>query len=158
MQYRATPHSTTHISPAEIMFGRQIRSQLDIMKYNLQTDMNERSSCEMPNNKFAVGDPVQFRVYAEKDNKWRFGTISKLRGQLHCEILSDGKHHVRHQSQIKSTLNTTTTRHDSATTSSALSTSNYVPSTVSDEVTPQTTFSAPQPVKPFTPQPIDIPI
>jgi hypothetical protein len=112
----------------------------------------------MPNNKFAVGDPVQFRVYVDEDNKWRFGTISNLRGQLHYKILTDGKHHVRHQSQMKSTLHTTTTRHDSATTSGVLSTSNYVPSTVSDELTPQTTFSAPQPVKPFTPQPIDIPI
>jgi hypothetical protein len=82
MQYRVTPHSTTHISPAELMFGRQIRSRLYIMKYDLKTDMNEHSSCEMPNNKFAVGHPVQFRVYTDKDNKWRFGTISKLRGQL----------------------------------------------------------------------------
>jgi hypothetical protein len=52
--------------------------------------MNERSPCEMPKNKFTVGDPDQFKVYADKDNKWRFGTISKLRGQLNCEILSDG--------------------------------------------------------------------
>jgi hypothetical protein len=25
----------------------------------------------------AVGDPVQFRVYTDKDNKWRFGTIDE---------------------------------------------------------------------------------
>jgi hypothetical protein len=124
------------------------------MKYDLQTDMNERLPCEMPNNKFAVSDPTQFWVYANKDIKWRFGTISKLQWQLHCEILSDGNHHVRNQSQIKSTLHTTTARHDSATILDALSTPKYVPS---EEVTPQTTFSAPQPVKPLTPQPIDIP-
>jgi hypothetical protein len=58
------------------------------MKYDLQTEMNECLPCEMPNNKFAVGDPVQFWVYAYKDNKWRIGTISKLRGQLHCEKVS----------------------------------------------------------------------
>jgi hypothetical protein len=60
--YRVTPHSTTHISPAELMFGKQIQIRLDIMKYDLQTDMNERSPCKRPNNKFAVGDPVQFRI------------------------------------------------------------------------------------------------
>jgi hypothetical protein len=43
MQYRVTSHSTTHISPAGLMFGRQIRSRLDIMKYDSRTDMNERS-------------------------------------------------------------------------------------------------------------------
>jgi hypothetical protein len=65
MQYRLTPHSTTHTNPAELMFGRQFRSRLDIMKYDLQTDMNERSPCELSNNKFAVGDPAKFRVYPE---------------------------------------------------------------------------------------------
>jgi hypothetical protein len=119
--------------------------------------MHERSPCEMLNNKFAVNQLVilsSCKVYSDKDNKWRF---SKFQGQLHCEILSDGKHHVLHQSQIKSTLHTTTTQHDFALKSGALSTSIYVPSTVSDEVTSQTTLSAPQPVKSFTSQPIDIP-
>jgi hypothetical protein len=55
MQYRATPHSKNHISPAELMFGRQ-------------TDMNDSSPCEIPNNKFSVGDPAKFRVYADRDN------------------------------------------------------------------------------------------
>jgi hypothetical protein len=39
-----------------------------------QTDMNERLPCELPKKILEVGDPVQFRVYA--DIKWRFGTIS----------------------------------------------------------------------------------
>jgi hypothetical protein len=49
VQHRVTPHSTTHFNPAELMFRRQIRSQLDITQYDLQTDMNERSPCEMLN-------------------------------------------------------------------------------------------------------------
>jgi hypothetical protein len=54
-----TPHSTTHISPAELMFETKIKSRLDIMKYDLHTHMNERLPCEITNNKFSVGDLVQ---------------------------------------------------------------------------------------------------
>ena len=31
-KYRLTPHSSTGVSPAELMFGRKLRSQLDLVK------------------------------------------------------------------------------------------------------------------------------
>ena len=30
--YRLTPHSTTGVSPAELMFGRRLRSRLDLLQ------------------------------------------------------------------------------------------------------------------------------
>jgi transposase InsO family protein len=38
MQYRITPHTTTKKSPSEIIFGRNIRNRLDIMRSKLQQD------------------------------------------------------------------------------------------------------------------------
>ena len=35
-KYRLTPHSSTGLSPAELMFGRKLRSQLDQIKPSLQ--------------------------------------------------------------------------------------------------------------------------
>ena len=35
--YRNLPHSTTGVSPAELMFGRQLRSQLDLLKPSLES-------------------------------------------------------------------------------------------------------------------------
>ena len=36
LQYRVTPHSTTRTSPAELLFGRQIRMRLDAVKPDLE--------------------------------------------------------------------------------------------------------------------------
>jgi hypothetical protein len=104
MQYRITPHTTTKRSPAELMFGRNIRSRLDIMRSDLQQEMSlnnytppSRSPC------FTPGQSVQIRFYNNPSNKWRFGTIVGQRGSLNYDILVDGIEHHRHVSQIRST-------------------------------------------------------
>jgi len=35
--YRNLPHSTTGVSPAELMFGQQLRSRLDLLKPSLES-------------------------------------------------------------------------------------------------------------------------
>ena len=39
-KYRSTLQATTGVSPAELMFGRPLRSQLDLMRPNLQLNVN----------------------------------------------------------------------------------------------------------------------
>jgi hypothetical protein len=82
MQYRITPHTTTKRSPSKIMFGRNIRSRLDIMRSKLQQDRN--SDNYTPKMKatpiFSVGQPV----------------VLKQTDPLHYTGLVDGKEHIRH--------------------------------------------------------------
>jgi hypothetical protein len=65
MQYRMTPHMTTKRSPSEIMFGRNIRNHLDIMRSNLQQERN--SANYTPKMKatpiFSVGQPAEILFY-----------------------------------------------------------------------------------------------
>jgi len=65
LQYRITPHSTTKRSPAELMFGRSIRSRLDIMRSNLRQDMDVANfdSTLKEQQTFSAGQPVQIRFY-----------------------------------------------------------------------------------------------
>ena len=35
LNYRATPHSATRVSPAEALMGRQLKTRLRVLPYNL---------------------------------------------------------------------------------------------------------------------------
>lgn len=39
--YRNLPHSTTGVSPAELMFGRQLHSRLDLLKPSLESRVED---------------------------------------------------------------------------------------------------------------------
>ena len=39
--YRNLPHSTTGVSPTELMFGRQLRSRLDLLKPSLESRVED---------------------------------------------------------------------------------------------------------------------
>jgi hypothetical protein len=103
MQYRITPHTTTKRSPAELMFGRKIRSRLDIMRSNIQQEMN-LNNFETPKKtpSYVPGQPVQIRFY-NGPCKWKFGTVVCQKGQLNYAVLVDRTEHIRHVSQMRST-------------------------------------------------------
>ena len=42
MQYRVTPHTTTGSSPAELLFGRRLRTRLDTIRPNLERQMETK--------------------------------------------------------------------------------------------------------------------
>ncbi|KAG5892606.1 hypothetical protein JTB14_035615 [Gonioctena quinquepunctata] len=75
MQHRKTPNSTTGKSLAELMFKRQFRTRVDLVKRNVDSETNE-SKLE-PRSKtrsFQIGDLVQTRSY-NGNSKWKFGAI-----------------------------------------------------------------------------------
>ena len=63
--YRITPHSTTGVPPAELLFGRRIRSHLDQVKPDLtnqvtlkQTLQKKYHDCGTKSRSFQIGDAV----------------------------------------------------------------------------------------------------
>lgn len=105
-RYRITPHSTIGVSPSELLYGRSIQSNLDLMipsvcstvqtKQDKQKQTHDKSS---HSRSFTVDDEVYIRDFPE-NRKWIPGTIEKVCGPLTYLIkLSDGcsvRRHIDH--------------------------------------------------------------
>ena len=110
-KYRSTPHTTTGVSPSELILGRKMRTHLDLLHPSLQSsvfkeqarqkDHYDRSSRE---REVSVGENVFVRNYGEKDRKWISGVITKKTGPVSYQVDTD-RHGVirRHQNQIRTT-------------------------------------------------------
>nr|XP_022900863.1 uncharacterized protein K02A2.6-like [Onthophagus taurus] len=101
MQYRRIPHSETGQSPAELLFKNHYRTRLDLVRRDLPAEKNDRIP-DGTSRDFQVGDYVQARFYANKDEKWKFGEVSQKHGKLHYEVNIEGQSHRRHQDQLTS--------------------------------------------------------
>lgn len=90
--YRITPHSTTGLSPAEMLLGRRPKSRLDLLtplvaeriesrqqRQKQQHDASSRDRC------FMEGDTVFVKNFQAGD-KWLPGTISKRSGPVSFEV------------------------------------------------------------------------
>ena len=107
-QYRITPHSTTGVSPSELLFGRRLRSRLDLLKPSMeervvskqqkQKELHDRHSRAY---NFTVGE----RVYVKnnrKGQKWLSGLVIAKTGPVSFKVeLQDGKVIRCHQDQIR---------------------------------------------------------
>ena len=75
-RYHITPHSTTGITPAEMLLGRRPRSKLDLVhpdvagKVAKKQDPMKAQGPAKPVRAFQVGDRVYGRDYRDKANKW----------------------------------------------------------------------------------------
>ena len=54
LHYRITPHSTTGVSPTEMLFGRRLCSKLDLLVPNITTRVEQRQEVQ----KATHGDKV----------------------------------------------------------------------------------------------------
>ena len=106
-KYRITPHTATGVAPAEVMFGRRLRTHLDSLKPNL----SKKVSCGIEHQKhwyslrvnqreFRVGDLVYARNYATGP-KWLPGRIVESSGNvLFTVVLMDGRQVHKHTDQL----------------------------------------------------------
>ena len=92
--YRSTPHSTTGVSPAELLFGRRIRTKLpQLQEFTVEDEVRDRDSerkekgkvyadCKRnaQESKIQEGDKVLLRQ--EKENKLSTTYINNLHLQL----------------------------------------------------------------------------
>ena len=103
-----TVHSTTNVSPAELLFGRSIKSKLDLVKpdtaLHVQLKQHQQKSshdAHASNRKFSVGEKVYYRNF-NQGPKWLAGVIAKCSGPVSFVIKSpDGLLIRRHVDQVK---------------------------------------------------------
>ena len=101
-KYRITPHSGTGVSPAELMYGRKLRSQLDLVKCSPGAESLDYpdSDRQAPTRGFAVGDSIYARNYGHGP-KWLPGLIVKIEGAVLYHVkLKDDRVLRRHRDQL----------------------------------------------------------
>lgn len=85
--YRITPHTTTGLTPAEMLMGRRPRSLLDL----LHPDSGERLESRRPPpvrlaRSFEVNDKVFARDFRSRKVKWMPGEIVRVTGPLSYQV------------------------------------------------------------------------
>ena len=107
-QYRITPHSTTGISPSELLFGRRIRSHLDLMQPDLASHVEAKQRAQKKYHDahsrdctFEVGDAVFVKNFGSGQT-WLPGQIQEIRGPVsYTVVVSDGHSFKRHVDHLR---------------------------------------------------------
>ena len=118
-QYRTTPHSTTGVSPAELLMGRQLRSALDLLKpsvYNRVRDKQQKQKTQYDQHtkcrSIVPSDPVFVRNYSSGP-KWLPGEVTTRRGSQMFKVkLQNGIVVTRHLDQVRIRSSTTDCQSD----------------------------------------------
>lgn len=104
LSYRTTPHSTTHSTPAELMFGRNLRTRIDVLKPDLHNRVTKRASALSTTSKepreLSVGDHVLVRDYRQSKETWMNGVIVKKLGPVTYQVQVDDLLWKRHIDQL----------------------------------------------------------
>ena len=113
LNYPTTPHCTTGMTPAELMFGRQLRIRFDLLHPELNVEIERKQQQQKKNfdrnvqqREFTIGDYVFVRNYSrhhQADQRWISGTISRQIGQVTFIVrLEDSEICVkRHKNQMR---------------------------------------------------------
>jgi len=109
LTYRNTPHSTTGVSPAELLLGRRPRTLFDLMLPDLSIWVQDKQANQKHHHDqhsqprtLQVGDAVYVWVLPT-NNTWVPGTIAKVLGPMSYLItLEDGTSVCRHIDHLHS--------------------------------------------------------
>ena len=106
--YRMTPHSTTGVSPGELMFGRKLRCRLDLLYPKVSDRVLSKQEAQKRNHAVQprkvdlhADSPIMVKNYGQYGASWLPATVEKQTGPLsyRCK-LSDGRTVKRHQDQL----------------------------------------------------------
>ena len=103
LHYRSTPHTTTGKTPAEIMFGRNIKTRMDLLHPQSTEKQESKNEASLGKNvrELEVGDAVWMRNYRSLP-RWIPGSITTKFGPRNYQVLANGKFHKRHIDQLRS--------------------------------------------------------
>ena len=107
LSYRITPQSTTGNSPAQLRWGRSLRSHLDLLRLDVAAKVHAAQSRQKIQydqysrmRQVEVGDSVSVQNYS-RGPKWIPGTIVQETGPLSVRVeLEDGAVVRRHHDQL----------------------------------------------------------
>ena len=92
-KYRVTPHSTTGVSPAELMFGRQLRTHLDLLQPDIGQHVRHNQSKQKQNHdvhsrsrEFNEGDTVFVKSFGVSSEQWLPGVITQKLGPVSYRV------------------------------------------------------------------------
>ena len=105
LHYRITVQQTTNRTPASMMFGRELRTRIDLVQP--EPGRKEISEAIRPWEEerfFTCGDSVLARDFVSgKGQRWRTGTIVARLGRFKYEVLLNGGYTItRHADALKS--------------------------------------------------------
>lgn len=106
LTYRSTPHSVTGQPPSELLWGRRIRTRLDLVRPDLRGRMAKRGEGVLHPKVFHIGDQVIARDYRNvRKPGWRPGvviaTLSPVTYQVQVELSSGTVIWKRHLDQLR---------------------------------------------------------
>ena len=142
MSYRNCPHPSTGESPAKLLFGRTLRTRLDLLLPDVRRKVKEQQAAQQRHagtsmREFSSGDSVLVRDYRNSPSKptWLPATISERMGPVSYQVETpDGGLWNRHIEQIRSGESALTESHRSK----MISESSYpVPAVETDHSTVQ---------------------
>ena len=108
MWYRITPHSTTGSSPSELMWGRRLRSQLDLLlpdaerrSQEAQDRQKQAHDSHSVDRHFGINDTVYARNYGP-ELSWLPGRVVGFQGSVLYRVgLRNDYVIVRHVDQMR---------------------------------------------------------
>ena len=107
MTYRVTPHSTTGVSPSELLIGRKLRTRLDLLRPDPskrveQKQLKQKTShdSKAKARDLKVGDSVLVRNYVG-NKKWLNGVVKSQTGPVSFKVLVNGQLRRCHLDQLK---------------------------------------------------------
>ena len=108
LNYRTTPHSSTGLSPSELMFGRRLRTRLDLLKPDLsrtvrahQEHQKKTHDAHARHRDLAIGTTVYVKNFRQGP-PWLPGVIKEPRGPVSYTVeTEDGRIIRRHVDHIR---------------------------------------------------------
>ena len=148
-KYRITPQTTTGVSPAQLMMGRQLRSHLDLLRPNIAEKVQRSQSLQKQSRDYHARDRQLQRddlVLAKNHGQsppWISGKILKQSGAVTLLVeLTDGTVIRRHLDQLKLNFSQSENAENQPVTSSDIAIPDKIPLSQDQVASPELRHSS----------------